>query len=269
MIYFTSNSINSRNFFAFLQTPFAMTFKSLKHPKILALSIVPVFFIACLYVALFITSLYHFNWFLQKFPAMWLNYAVQDGLLNTCVYVVLCLFAFIGITILIVFVVGVISLIITCFFAPIIVQFTQREFYPSTLLNPPSFLESLKLSAVMFSKTLLKFLILSMFCSLLDLIGLGLIGMILSIFFYFRFFCVNLNYEIALNIMSDSEYKIFLQHNAMPITVLNGVLFIPLYLPIINFFVLPWQILVLSHFMLNWYTKFSLSKDEEVIEILQ
>ncbi|WP_408941391.1 EI24 domain-containing protein [Helicobacter sp. MIT 14-3879] len=244
-----------------------MAFKSLKYRKMLALSILPVLFLMLLYIALCIFSLYHFDWFLEKFPAMWLNYAKQDGLLNSSVYVLLCLLASISVAAYITFVVGIVWLIIVCFFAPVVVQFTQREFYPTVLLNPHPFLESLKLSSLLFIKTLTKFLILSMFCFLFNLIGLGFIGMLISIIFYFRFFSLNLNYEIALNIMRDNEYKIFSQYNVMPLFFLNSAIFAFLYIPVVNFFVLPWQMLVLSHFMLNWYAKFN--SNQSPIEIIE
>ncbi|STQ86411.1 hypothetical protein LS73_004450 [Helicobacter muridarum] len=269
MIYFRSNDQGFKNLFTNLQTSLIVSFNELKSVSMLALCILPMLFLSCLSISMLIISLYNFDWFLNKFPAMFVDYAMQSGFLNTFVYVTLNILAFIGMIISIVFIIGIVSIIINCFLSPFVVKLIQKNYYPNATLNPPLFMENIKLSSLLFIKTLMKFLILSTICLLLNLIGLGLIGMILSIFFFFRFYCVNLNYGIALCIMSDNEYKIFLKHNSLSLGLLNIIIFAPMYMPILGFFVLPWQIIAISYFMLSWYTRFYsiMNKQADEIEV--
>lgn len=268
MTYFRKNNQGFRNLFPDLQTSLIVSFKELKKWQMIRLCILPMLFLACLSVALLIIGIYNFDWFSNIFPAVFIKYATQSGFLNTCVYVILYTIAFIGMMISVMFVTGIASIIINCFLYPFVVKFIQKNYYPNTMLNPPLFIENIKLSCMLIIKTLVKLLVLLAFCSLLSLIGLGLIGMILSTFFFFRFYCVNLNYGTALCIMSDSEYKIFLQYNSLGLGLLNITIFAPMYIPILGFFVLPWQLLAVSYFMLSWYARFSsITNKTENVEI--
>ena len=98
--------------------------------------------------------------------------------------------------------------------------------------------------------------------------------MLISVFLYFRFFSINLNHEIALNIMQKQDYDMLLRHNKIPLIFINIAIFIPLYIPFFNVFITVWQMLVLSHFMLDWYSQYITSnydfqdiQDAEILEI--
>lgn len=231
--------------------PLSKAFKDLSHPRILALSLLPLLALLVLYAILLTVGLYNFNWFLERFPASWYNYAVHgEGILSTLLYAMLSALSLIELVVYVTFAVGLASIILTSFIAPAVVGMVHKEHYPLVALEPPPFGSSLGLSVAFLIKTLAKFLIVSLICVLLGFIGLGLVGLFISMFAYFRFFALNLNYEVALNIMGDSDYQVFARQKAPQLFLLNLIIFLPLYIPLLGFFILPWQVLVLAHFML-------------------
>lgn len=234
----------------------SLSFDSLKDTKMILLSIFPFTFSFIIWAIFFVVSIIHFSWYIGQFPNIWVEYAyLQNGIFSNIAYYLLYFCAISTMILYGIVIFGVCNIIASCFISPFVVSFVKDKYYGYITLNAPNFIESLKLSSLIFIKTFAKFAILSILCYCLGFIGLGFIGVILSVFIYFRFFSVNLNYEIALNIMNKQECEIFFMQNRIPLFFLNIIIFIPLYIPILNFFVLVWQMLVLTHFMLEIYSK--------------
>lgn len=241
---------------------FRQAWNSLRHQNMLLLSFLPFCCSILLWVVVIILSINNFDLFLHQFPSIWINYSLNDGILPKISYYLLIFFATISLVLCDVIVVGICMSIINSFLAPLVVQFTHKTYYHYVQLSAPNFIESLRLSAILLLKTLLKFIVLSFFCYLLSFIGLGFIGLIIGVFIYFQFYCKNLNHDIGISIMSKDSYEVFLQSNKFTLTFVNILIFIPLYIPVLNFFITTWQMLVLAHYMFAWYSQHGNSENE-------
>ncbi|MDY5184705.1 EI24 domain-containing protein [Helicobacter trogontum] len=245
---------------------FRQAWQSLQYKRMLFLSILPLCCTILLWAVILTSSIMHFDWFLHQFPSMWINYASNDGFLPKISYYLLIFFATIIMLLCCVILVGICMSIINAFLAPLVVQFVHKTYYPYIKITPPNFTQSLYLSALLFIKTLFQFVVFLLCCYLLSFIGLGFIGLLLGVFIYFQFYCKNLNHDVGISIMSQELYKLFLQTNKWPLTFVNILIFIPLYIPVINCFIATWQILVLAHYMFAWYSQYGNIEGSTYIE---
>lgn len=245
---------------------FAKAFQDYRHKSMLLLALLPFICTTLLWACMLFFGVLHFDFFVHQFPSMWIDYASRHGFLPQLSFYLLVFFATLSMLLYGVVIVGIFTVVLNAFFVPIIVSFVHKHHYFHLVLSPPTFMESLKSSGLLFIKTFIKFVVLSLCCYLLSFIGLGFIGAIIGIFVYFQFYCKNLNHDIGASIMSHDSYTLFLQYNKIPLFFTNLIIFAPLYMPIINCFVTVWQILVLTHYMFAWYEKYSEHKDKECIE---
>lgn len=234
----------------------------------------PVAIMLVIWFVFLIVGIQHFDIFLQQFPNIWVQYSYGNGILNQFSYFILIIFACITMLLYGVIIAGICMILMNSFISPFVVSFVHKTYFSHIATNQPNFIESLQSSSILFITTLSKFLALSLICYCLSFIGLGFIGVLISVFLYFRFFSINLNHEIALNIMQKQDYDMLLRHNKIPLIFINIAIFIPLYIPFFNVFITVWQMLVLSHFMLDWYSQYITSnydfqdiQDAEILEI--
>ncbi|RDU66756.1 hypothetical protein CQA53_03020 [Helicobacter didelphidarum] len=242
--------------------------QSMRYKKIIFLTLIPAILAVCVWWIFFVLSVQNFHWFLQQFPNIWVEYAYSHtSFMSQVSYYLLYLFAIFTMLIYGVILSGICMIFASCFLSPFVVNFVHTTYFSHVIINPPPFIESCKLSSIFFLKTLIRFLVFSFLCYGLSFIGLGLIGLILSVFVYFRFFSLNLNYEIVLSIMNEQDCKNCLSSNKIPLFILNIIIFIPLYVPILNLFVMTWQMLVLSHYVFDWYAQYKChTHDDYIIE---
>lgn len=245
---------------------FTKAFSDFRHKSMLSLAFLPFVCAILLWVCMLFFGIIHFDFFIQQFPNIWITYASQSGFLPQLSFYLLIFFATLSMLLYGVVIVGIFMVILNALFVPFIVGFVHKHYYSHLNLSPPTFIESLKLSGMLFIKTFAKFAIFSLCCYLLGFIGLGFIGAIIGIFVYFQFYCKNLNHEIGISIMPHDVYTLFLQYNKIPLFFMNVFIFIPLYIPIINCIAIAWQILVLTHYMFAWYEQYSEYQDKEFIE---
>lgn len=245
---------------------FTKAFSDFRHKSMLSLALLPFMCAILLWFCMLFFGIIHFDFFIQQFPNIWINYASQSGFLPQLSFYLLIFFATLSMLLYGVVLVGIFMVILNALFVPFIVGFVHKHYYSHLNLSPPTFIESLKLSGMLFIKTFAKFAIFSLCCYLLGFIGLGFIGAIIGIFVYFQFYCKNLNHEIGISIMPYDVYTLFLQYNKIPLFFINVFIFMPLYIPIINCLAIAWQILVLTHYMFAWYEQYSEYQDKEFIE---
>lgn len=264
---------NHKKFKVFANSSFFSYFlrglQSHANNKMIFLSIFPLLCAIVIWVCFFVFSINNFHLFIQQFPHFWIEYSNQTGALNSFSYFILIVFACISMILYGTIIAGVCMTLLGCFLSPFVVSFVHKNYFPYLRINPPSFIESFKKSSLLFLTTLLKFVIFSAICYCFSFIGLGLIGLILSIFIYFRFFSININHEIASSIMQFEECELCMQYNKIPLFFINVGIFIPLYIPILNLFIMVWQMLVLSHFFFEWYAKYCTNTHKDECECVQ
>ncbi len=251
---------------------FSKSFEILFTKQIFFLASLPFICSIVIWILMFIIGFNNITFFLNQFPNFWIEYSMKSGFFPAISYYILIFFVAITMLIYGIIIHGIFMLVIASFLSPIIASNIHKSKFNHVTLNPTQILDSVKLSMFMFLKTFIRFLILSALCFLLSFIGLGLIGLIISTFIYFNFYCKNLNHEIALNIMSKEEYNMFLQNNKISLSIINILIFIPLYIPLLNLFATTWQIIVLTHFMMSWYEQYTKTskntiEDAEIIEL--
>ncbi len=250
----------------FLMQYFSKSWHSLQYKPILLLSFLPSACAIALWIGVITLGITHFDWFIQQFPNIWIAYALKQGVLPQISYYLLIFFATLSMLLCGVIVVGICMNIINAFLTPIVVHFVHKIHYPHVVITPPTFIESCSLSGKLFLQTFLKFAFFSFCCYVLSFIGLGFIGLIVGVFIYFQFYCKNLNHDVGISIMPKDTYMLFLRHNKIPLMFINILIFMPLYIPILNCFIATWQILVLTHYMFAWYMQYIDSITETHIE---
>ncbi len=266
-MFYTNTNINIQ----FLQY-FKKALQSLFTKQMLVLSILPFICSLSIWIIFIIIGINNFHLFIYHFPNIWIEYSLKSGILPTISYYLLMLFATITMLLYGTILYGVCIMIINSFMSPLIVSFIHKNYFLHVKLNSPSFLDSMKYSLLLFIKTFIKFTIFSFLCFLLSFIGLGFIGLLIGVFVYFNFYCKNINHEVALNIMNEKEYTIFLQNNKISLFIINIFIFIPLYIPLLNLFATTWQIIILTHFIMSWYEKYANTskgfiEETEIIEL--
>lgn len=263
---FTDNRISQ-----FIGKYLSLAYNDLKKPQMLILSALPFGISLAVWVIFLFFSITNFHFYIGQFPNIWVEYAMNfETFFSKISYYLLYFFAILTMLFYGIIIFGFCNILVSASLSPFVVSYVHKNHYSVMPLNPPNFIESIKISSVILFKTFVPFALWSVLCYLLSFIGLGFIGLILSIFVYFRFFSVNLNYEIALNIMPVNDARSVISSYKMPLCMLNILIFIPLYIPILNLFVLVWQMLVITHFLLEMSAmEYISSKDsnEEVIEI--
>ncbi|MWV61638.1 hypothetical protein DCO58_08495 [Helicobacter saguini] len=253
----------------FITKYFKLAFNDLKRPQMIFLSLLPVGLSLVIWAIFFIFSITNFSFYIGQFPNIWVDYAMNfETFFAKISYYLLYFFAIVTMIFYGIIIFGVCNVLISACLAPFVVSFVHKNHYAFPPLNPPNFIESIKISSLILFKTFIPFALWSALCYLLSFVGLGFIGLILSIFVYFRFFSVNLNYEIALNIMPLNAARDIISNYKIPLSTLNLLIFIPLYIPILNLFLLVWQMLIITHFLLEMHTlEYMINHTEDVIEI--
>ncbi len=239
------------------------TIKDMGNRELIFLVFIPSLIALVSWISFIALSIYHFDFFIKQFPNIWIEYAYKDGIPNLISYWILIIISTITMLMYGVIISGILMAFASCFISPFVVSFVHKKYFQDVILNPESFMQSLRFSLILFVKTLIRFLILSLIFYLFWFIGLGLISIIAHGFLFFRFFSINLNQEIALNIMTKDYYENMLRECKPFLTFLNIIVFAPTYIPILGSFVIVWQMSVLSHFMLRWYRRV---KSEEYID---
>lgn len=251
-----NEKVRSGAFLQYIARYVRLGFEGLKSRQMIILSLLPFGVSMLVWVAFLLVSITHFSWYIGQFPSIWVEYAMaQSSVFSVISYYLLYTLAIISMILYGILIFGVCNVLISMFISPFVVAFVVRTYYPHLRLSAPNFMESFKISSLIFLKTFAQFVGLSLLCYCLGFIGLGFIGVILSVFIYFRFFSVNLNYEIALNIMDKAHTQRLFNEGKIALFFINVIIFIPLYIPGLNLFVLVWQMLTLSHFMLEWYDR--------------
>lgn len=195
----------------------------------------------------------NFQSFIGFFPKMWVDFAYDNGFLNTVVLFILAIFTWIVIFFLIFLVSNTIMLILWIFLAEHIVKAIRDKYYTDINLNPENIKNSSILSLKILFSTFLRLLVFIAISYVLTIIGLGFVSFFIMLFAYFRFYSKNINYQVASLIMNNKEYNLLLKRQKFALILINIFGYIISIIPILGQLFISWQVIALSHYILFWY----------------